>query len=107
MAGNGYMERGVKGMGGRQGVKTQEINSKSNRGRRGQTAPFVVSQDYLAVLPVNCGCGVQTEYQELGQLFYVTDVHRNMQVSPCAASLGYKTSWTRKQAAIHGHTYDY
>jgi hypothetical protein len=76
-------------------------------------------------LPGNYGGGVQTEYQGLGVLPYVTDGHRIMELRPRvrslvsgsmaisllslagtpAGSLGFKPSSTRKQAAFHRLTH--
>jgi hypothetical protein len=68
------------------------------------------------VLPGNWGAGVQTEYQELGALPYMTDGHRIMEcLGVCgkflpslaelsAGSLEFKHSSTRKQASFQGPT---
>jgi hypothetical protein len=69
----------------------------------------------------NCGGGVQTEYQGLGVLPFVTDGYRIMELGPLVRSLasgimanflpslaklsagsqGFKVISTRKQAAFH------
>jgi hypothetical protein len=71
-------------------------------------------------LPGNCGGGVQTEYQELGELPYLTDDHRIMELGTgvweqanilsflaelSAGSSGLKPSSTRKQAVFYSSIY--
>ena len=76
-------------------------------------------------MPSNCGDGIQTEYQGLGALPYVTDGNRIMELRSCVRILvsgsvansllslagtpagfpGFKPSSTRKQAAFHGPTH--
>jgi hypothetical protein len=45
------MERGGRGEGGEEPkrAKEKQAGSKSKRGRRGQAAPFIVGQAYLAI----------------------------------------------------------
>jgi hypothetical protein len=43
--------------------------------------------EHTWILPGNCRGGVQTEYQELGVLPYVTDDHRIMDLGPCVRIL--------------------
>ena len=44
-------------------------------------------EEHTWLLLGNCGGGVQTEYQELGALPYVTDGHRIMELRPHVRSL--------------------
>ena len=102
------------------------------RGRRWQTAIFVISrptwlllvncgEEHTWLLPGNCWARVQTEYEGLGTLSYVTDGHRIMELGTHARSLvsgsmanfllsltvlsavspGFTSSSTRKQTAFH------
>ena len=75
------MERVGKGI-----WREGEQEGKRER-RRGQAAPFIVWFRPTWLLPSNCGGGVQTEYQRLGVLLYVTDGHRIMELRPHVRSL--------------------
>jgi hypothetical protein len=70
--------------------KQARSRSKSKRERRGQAAPFKwarptwllpgnCGEEHTWLLPGNSGGGVQTEYQGLGALPYMTDSHRIME----------------------------
>jgi hypothetical protein len=113
------VERG--GARGQEGFMRKRGSGK--RRRRVQVAPFIVG--WLTwLLTGNCGGVVQTEYQELGVLPYLTDGHRIIELEPRARSLclgawqmglpslaelsagspGFKPRSTRKQAVFHGPT---
>jgi hypothetical protein len=49
--------------------------------------PGKCREKHTWLLPSNCGGRVQTEYQGLGVLHYVTDGHRIMELGPHVRSL--------------------
>jgi hypothetical protein len=81
-------------------ARENQVRNKSKRVRRGQAAPFMVGQAYLAIasncgeehiwlVPGNCRGGVQTEYKQVSYTLWLISIYKGVHTMHVLSGLGY------------------